>query len=171
MLFRCGRRADAELAVVALDVEGEGVEAADEGELVAWAAAVVEVDTVDGAVVSVEDMFAGVERSVETVAKEIRPVLGMIEREKRHDDDPADSQKVGLKWSSSVKRQTMGVVKRMDSCLGAELIASQKRRSSISRVEKKAKPATRQSSKTANTSTRDRAVFSFLGRVDGTSLG
>ena len=61
MLFRCGRRADVEGAVVALEVDGEGVEVADEGDVVGWEAAVAEVDTVDGAGVSIEDMFAGIE--------------------------------------------------------------------------------------------------------------
>jgi hypothetical protein len=47
--------------VVALEVDGEGVEVADEGDVVGWEAAVAEVDTVDGAGVSIEDMFAGIE--------------------------------------------------------------------------------------------------------------
>lgn len=47
--------------MVALEVDGEGVEVADEGDVVGWEAAVAEVDAVDGAGVSIEDMFAGIE--------------------------------------------------------------------------------------------------------------
>lgn len=51
-------------AVVALEVDGEGVVAADEGEVVC-AAAVAEVNTVvDGSGVPVADMFAGIGRRV-----------------------------------------------------------------------------------------------------------
>lgn len=65
-------------AVVALEVDGEGVVAADEGEVVC-AAAVAEVETVDGSGVPVADMFAGIGRRVKTVVKEIRPELEMVE--------------------------------------------------------------------------------------------
>lgn len=65
-------------AVVALEVDGEGVVAADEGEVVC-AAAVAEVETVDGSGVPVADMFAGIGRRVKTVVKEIRPELDMVE--------------------------------------------------------------------------------------------
>jgi hypothetical protein len=69
-------------AVVALEVEGDGVEAADEGEVVVRTVAVVEVDTVDGSGVSVEDMFAGIERRGELVAKEIRPKFVVVDKGK-----------------------------------------------------------------------------------------
>ncbi len=69
-------------AVVALEVDGEGVVAADEGEVVC-AAAVADVNTVDGSGVPVADMVAGIGRRVRTVVKEIRPELEMVEGGKR----------------------------------------------------------------------------------------
>lgn len=59
MLFRGGRRdADDEGAVVTLELEGEGVEAAEDDEAVF--AAVEVVDIVDGSDVSVEDIVCRV---------------------------------------------------------------------------------------------------------------
>jgi hypothetical protein len=59
VLFRGGRRdADVEGAVVTLELEGEGVEAAEDDEAVF--AAVEVVDIVDGSDVSVEDIVCRV---------------------------------------------------------------------------------------------------------------
>lgn len=59
MLFRGGRRdVDVEGAVVTLELEGEGVEAAEDDEAVL--AAVEVVDIVDGSEVSVEDIVCTV---------------------------------------------------------------------------------------------------------------
>jgi hypothetical protein len=59
VLFRGGRRdADVEGAVVTLELEGEGVEAAEDDEAVF--AAVKVVDIVDGSDVSVEDIVCRV---------------------------------------------------------------------------------------------------------------